>query len=207
MYMREFYWKDLKGRDPFRGRKCDCNVELDLRGRMCTEFTCLSMRSRGSICEHNEPSGTIKCAEFLVQLNYCQFFKDYVPWLKVKLSLCFNRAPHHEGVLGTGGIAPCILDLGTSWRTVVSFTPLPLYPQGKNPKYPLHRRLGGPQNRSGLGGEEKNSWLLRGLKPPIIQSVAQRFTAEISRLVSLSVYSVCSFNSVTFSLPLCFICL
>jgi hypothetical protein len=40
---------------------------------------------------------------------------------------------------------------------VVSFTPQPLYPQGKNPWYPLDRRLGGPQSRSGCGGEEKDS--------------------------------------------------
>jgi hypothetical protein len=37
---------------------------------------------------------------------------------------------------------------------VVSFTPWPLYPQGKSPCYPLDRRLGGPQSRSGRGGEE-----------------------------------------------------
>jgi hypothetical protein len=29
--------------------------------------------------------------------------------------------------------------------------------RGKSPRYPLDRRLGGPQNRSGHGGEEKNS--------------------------------------------------
>jgi hypothetical protein len=40
---------------------------------------------------------------------------------------------------------------------VVSFTPRPLYPSGKNPWYPLDRRLGRPQNRSRHGGEEKNS--------------------------------------------------
>jgi hypothetical protein len=39
-----------------------------------------------------------------------------------------------------------ILDLGTSWTRVVSFTPRPLYPLGKSPCYPLDRRLGGPQN-------------------------------------------------------------
>jgi hypothetical protein len=38
---------------------------------------------------------------------------------------------------------------------VVSFTPRPLYLQGKIRRYPLDRRLGGPQNRSGRGGEEK----------------------------------------------------
>jgi hypothetical protein len=46
---------------------------------------------------------------------------------------------------------------------VVSFTPRPLYPQGKSPWYPLDRRLGGPQSRSGRDGEEKNSQ-----PPPII---------------------------------------
>jgi hypothetical protein len=60
------------------------------------------------------------------------------------VSLCFNWAPPHEGVLGSGGIAPRILDLGTRWRWVVSFTPRPLYHQGKSRWYPLNKRLGGP---------------------------------------------------------------
>jgi hypothetical protein len=64
----------------------------------------------------------------------------------------------------------------------VSFTPRPLYPQRKSPQHPLDRRLGGPQSRSGLGGKEKNSQPLSGLETPIIQSVAQRYTAEISGL-------------------------
>jgi hypothetical protein len=77
--------------------------------------------------------------------------------IKVKVSLCFNWAPRHEGLLGIGGVAPRILNLGTTWRWLISFTPRPLYPQGKSPWYPLDRRLGGPQSRSGRGGEEKNS--------------------------------------------------
>jgi hypothetical protein len=40
---------------------------------------------------------------------------------------------------------------------MVSFTPRPPYPQGKSLWYPLDGRLGGPQSRSGRGGEEKNS--------------------------------------------------
>jgi hypothetical protein len=40
--------------------------------------------------------------------------------------------------------------------------------------------LGGPQSRSGRGGEEKNSQPLPGLEPPIIQLVAQRCTTELS---------------------------
>jgi hypothetical protein len=85
---------------------------------------------------------------------------------KVKLSLCFfNWAPRNYGVLGSGGIAPLILDLGTRWRWVVSFTPLPLYPQGKSRRYPLDRRLGGTQSRSGRCDKEEKFLLLPGIEP------------------------------------------
>jgi hypothetical protein len=53
------------------------------------------------------------------------------------------------------GIDPHFLDLGTSWRWVVRFTPRPLHPRGKSLRHPLDRRLGGPQNQSGRRGEEK----------------------------------------------------
>jgi len=39
---------------------------------------------------------------------------------------------------------------------MVSFMPWLLYPLGKNPWYPLDRRLGGLQNQSGHGGKHKN---------------------------------------------------
>jgi hypothetical protein len=46
---------------------------------------------------------------------------------KVKLPPCLtNYALRHEGVWGSGCIDPHFLDLGTSWRWVVSFTPRPL---------------------------------------------------------------------------------
>jgi hypothetical protein len=47
-------------------------------------------------------------------------------------------------------------------------------PPGKSSWYPLDRRVGEPHSRSRRGGEEKNSQLLPGLQPPIIQPVAQR---------------------------------
>jgi len=47
--------------------------------------------------------------------------------------------------MGSGGIVPCIPNLGTRWIWVVSFTPWPLYSRTKSPCYPLDRRLGGPQ--------------------------------------------------------------
>jgi Fe-S cluster biosynthesis and repair protein YggX len=79
-----------------------------------------------------------------------------------------------------------VLDLGASWRWVVSFTPWPLYPQKKSPCYPLDRRLGGLQSRSGRRGEEKNFQPLPGFEHPIIQPVVQRMwnnLLEISRLL------------------------
>jgi hypothetical protein len=36
---------------------------------------------------------------------------------------------------------------------------------GKSPWYPVDRRLGGPQSRSGRGGEEKNSKPPPGIEP------------------------------------------
>jgi hypothetical protein len=77
--------------------------------------------------------------------------------VQVVVSVLFLTEHHAmKAYWGSGGIAPRI-DLGTRWRRVVSFTPRPLYPQGKSPWYPLDRRLSGPQNRSGRGGEEKNA--------------------------------------------------
>jgi hypothetical protein len=40
-----------------------------------------------------------------------------------------------------------------------------LWPRGKDPKYPLARRLGGPQSRSGLRGYGKNLLPLLGIEP------------------------------------------
>jgi hypothetical protein len=43
-------------------------------------------------------------------------------------------------------------------------TPAALH-QGKGPRYPLDRRLGGHQSLSGGGGEEKNSQPTPGIEP------------------------------------------
>jgi hypothetical protein len=51
-------------------------------------------------------------------------------------------------------------------------------PPGKQPPLPLHRRLGGPQSRSGHGGEEKIPNPRRESEPrtPIVHPVASRYT-------------------------------
>jgi hypothetical protein len=63
--------------------------------------------------------------------------------------------------MGEWSYRSTILDLSTILRWVVSFTPLLLYPWGKNPQYPMDRRLGRPQGQSGCCGKEKYLALLR----------------------------------------------
>jgi hypothetical protein len=98
---------------------------------------------------------------------------------KVKLSLCLSEHHAMKAYWRNGSIAPHVRNVGTKWERVDSFTTLPLYPQGKSTRYPFHRRLGGPQNRSGRGGKEKISQPLSGLEPPIIQPIPQRYTTEL----------------------------
>jgi len=66
---------------------------------------------------------------------------------------------------GSGGKPHAFFDLGTRCGWVVSFTPQPLYHLGKSPPYPLDRRLGGPQGRSGHDVEEKNFQPSPGIEP------------------------------------------
>jgi hypothetical protein len=116
-------------------------------------------------------------------LNKLMFWNP-INAIKIRLSLCFSWTEYHamKASWGSRGIAPHILDFGTRWRWVASFTPRPLYSQGKTPWYPLDRTLGGPQSRSGYGGKDKNSQPLPGLEPPIMKTVVQRYTIELSRL-------------------------
>jgi hypothetical protein len=41
------------------------------------------------------------------------------------------------------------INLGAEWEWVIDPTPQPIYPPGKGTLCSLHRRLGGPQGRSG----------------------------------------------------------
>jgi hypothetical protein len=58
-------------------------------------------------------------------------------------------------------------------------------PQGKSPWYPLDRRLGGPQSRSGRRGEEKIPSPRRESNPmtPIFQPVAHRLWFTVSVII------------------------
>jgi hypothetical protein len=57
-------------------------------------------------------------------------------------------------------------------------------PPRESPWYPLVRRLGGSQSRSGRIGEKKKiPSLCREPNPRIIQPVARRYTTELSLLL------------------------
>jgi hypothetical protein len=80
----------------------------------------------------------------------------------VKLSLCrINYALWHEDLPGQWRYSTAILNLGTRWRWMVSFTPWLLNPWRNCHWYPLDRRLGGPQNWSGCCREKKNLFTAR----------------------------------------------
>jgi len=73
----------------------------------------------------------------------------------MKMHSLLDEAPRHGDVLGEWWYSPRILKLSTCWRCVVSFRPRPNYLHGRTLRFPLDRRLGGPQSRSGRGGEEQ----------------------------------------------------
>jgi hypothetical protein len=99
---------------------------------------------------------------------YTQYDYKGVPQMrKGKAVPVFFVTKHHamKTYWGVEVYLHAFFDLGTRWRWVVSFTSRPHYPQGKSPRYPLDRRLGGAQSRSGHGGEYKNSQPLPRIEP------------------------------------------
>jgi hypothetical protein len=125
--------------------------------------------------------------------------------------------------MGEWRYSSTILYLGTTWNWLVSFTSLPLYPQVNNPLYPLDRRLGGLQSRSGRCGEEENlslPWTELGTSSPSLYRLSYQVpssaafwrplnfsrVAEISEKVSniLSyLYLLPSFHSYSFPVLVC----
>ena len=73
---------------------------------------------------------------------------------------------------GSRGLVLLFLYLSGKWEWMVKATPWPLY-TGKETRYPLYRKLGGPQCRSGR--LRKISSPL-GFNPRTVQPVASRLT-------------------------------
>jgi hypothetical protein len=54
-------------------------------------------------------------------------------------------------------------------------------PRGKNPRYPFHRKLGGPQRRFERGGREKKFQSLPGIEPSSPSPKPSRYTDSVYR--------------------------
>jgi hypothetical protein len=106
---------------------------------------------------------------------------------RIKVKLCpllTYWALCHGDIWGSGCVDPHILDLGTSGRWEISFTPRLLYSWGRSPRYPLDRRLRGPQSLSGRR-EEENSFAPTKTRTPTPRSSSPqpvRIVTTVSRL-------------------------
>jgi hypothetical protein len=123
----------------------------------------------------------------------------YRLWLKVKYRVIINYvwdhvrllvkrvvtkqsspATHHDYAWERGGIAPT-----HSWPQHwdggewLASRPGRSLRRGRDPRYPLYRKLGWPQSRSGHRGCRKNPLSLPGIEPlsPGRQSVVEHYTA------------------------------
>jgi len=98
------------------------------------------------------------------------------------------QTEHHamKTYWGSGGIAPCVLDLGTRWRWVVSFTPRPLYPKGRNPDTHWTGGWVGPIAGTDAEAKRKKSHLgpCRGLSPGRPASNSVSIMTELPRLIN-----------------------
>jgi hypothetical protein len=83
-----------------------------------------------------------------------------------------------------GSIAPANSWSGHWMGWVVSVTPRPHFTPAKGPRYPLDRRLGGPQSRSGHRLKEKFLTCAED-RTPVVQSVVRHYT---DRATSVTYY-------------------
>jgi hypothetical protein len=65
-----------------------------------------------------------------------------------------NQALRHEDIWESEGMAPPFLISGLDGGEWLASSP-GRFTRGKNHRYPLDRRMGGPQSRSGRRGEQK----------------------------------------------------
>lgn len=89
--------------------------------------------------------------------------------------------PHIEEVQGNRRKDPCNINLGATWRSLLSYTPRPLYTGRKSPWYPLGRRLGGPQSRSGRDVKRRISDHIRN-RTPIVHLAVLKVSNSVLNL-------------------------
>jgi len=84
---------------------------------------------------------------------------------------------------GNGGTSPHILNLGTRWKSMVSFTPRTLYPQGKTPGTDWIGWVGPRAGRKGWRREEMSA--PAGNRTPVVQPGAVILRSELPRLFGI----------------------
>jgi hypothetical protein len=96
---------------------------------------------------------------------------------------------------GREDISARILDLGNSWRWVVSLTPRLLYPLGKEPPMPIGKESGWAPEAVSTTWRRERSFPYRdsNSNPSVVQPVASRYT-ECAITVPLYVVVVTKMN-------------
>jgi hypothetical protein len=97
--------------------------------------------------------------------------------------------------MGVGVNIHVCLDLDSSWRWVVSFTPLPLYLQGKSPTYPLNRGLGSPT----VGVDNMEGWKFLALPGPELRTLGH--PAHSQSLYRAAIVKCLKFNLISSRYP------
>jgi hypothetical protein len=104
----------------------------------------------------------ILITNYIVTTNYVSH-----SWYSKKVGVKSCPATRHGGAWGERRIcsysfSTSALDAGLSGQR---HAPAALYPRERSRRYPLNRRLGGPQSRSGRRGWKKNPLPLSGIEP------------------------------------------
>jgi hypothetical protein len=118
----------------------------------------------------------------------CSSSMQHATFISVKLSLCFNWAPRREGVLG-------------EWRYITTYYLISAQDGGEwsasrsshitfRERAPGSHWIGswvGPRAGLDVVVKRKIPRFCRDSNPPVIQSVAQRYTTELFRLLSVQI--------------------
>jgi hypothetical protein len=148
-------WKKSHGILLVRARKT--TSETEVKPEECDDI------DRTAIAQDSdEPSGHIKERIFHEWLNPRLQWTEYFHTTTDP----FMGARTHKDVCGWS-TCTYLLDLSTRWRWVVSFMLRPIYAQGNNPRYPLDRKLNGPQWLYERYGEKRNFLPLPGIDPQL----------------------------------------
>jgi hypothetical protein len=93
--------------------------------------------------------------------------------VKLKLPLCLTKHQAMKTLEKVEMYLHAFFDLGTRWRWVGQLYKAAALLPGKEPQYPLDRRLGGPQDQTGHGVLREKFPSSVGNRTPIMQPVSQ----------------------------------